>query len=110
VKLLNCYHCHNCCAHHTQQAAALSKRVKELQRDVADRERKLEVAIKSDKRWAARMETELSEMRQEVAKHRRAATDIERVKAENDELRRRITTQDEFMRRRFGDAKKAKSG
>jgi predicted RNase H-like nuclease (RuvC/YqgF family) len=93
-----------------QQAAALSKRVKELQRDVSDRERKLEVAIKSDKRWAARMETELSEMRQEVAKHRRAATDIERVKAENDELRRRITTQDEFMRRRFGDAKKAKSG
>lgn len=64
--------CHGACIHslartHTRtctQAVQLSKRCKELQREVSDRDKKLELAAKSDKMWAARLEAEIADLRQ----------------------------------------------
>lgn len=90
--------------------ATLTSKVKDLQRELTDKKRQLDVASKTEQRWVTRMEAEACELRQEIAKHRRNATESVRIMAENTELRAKVERQEAFLKRKMEQEKKDRYG
>ncbi len=70
-----------------QENESLKKQNKDLTKEVGELQRNKEVVTKTEKRWAERMEQEMSEMRQELVKYKRLTAEAAVTRQENAELK-----------------------
>ncbi|CAM9335281.1 unnamed protein product, partial [Phaeothamnion confervicola] len=87
------------------EAAGLDRACTDAAKRVAERDRRIEVLHKTEQRWGARMEAELSDLRQELHRCRGQSASVAVLAQENAELRARIERQEAFVKRRFEQEK-----
>ncbi|CAM9195017.1 unnamed protein product [Chrysoparadoxa australica] len=89
------------CQAWVKEKGLLKRQMDELRRTLADKERKIGVLERSDKKWADRLQSEMSVMRADLVRHQGLRSEVARLQSEKCELEKRVKSQDAYMKRKL---------